>query len=119
MHSAVRRAGQTLRGEESLQGRGPGEGVGVQGEDVDLAGDRPPDQLTRGVVTQVQLRGQHEEVNRQPRPAVVRGQHGVKSLTLFTSAQQILRHKLVLERVSFSLRFLPLLFQMEGYPHHL
>ena len=84
MHSAVRRARQTLRGEESLQGRGPGEGVGVQGEDVDLAGDPAPDQLARGVVTQVQLRGQHEEVNRQPRPErwTERCQHKVKSLQL-------------------------------------
>ena len=39
-------------------------------EDVDLAGDPAPDQLARGVVTQVQLRGQHEEVNRQPREMI-------------------------------------------------
>ena len=62
-------ARQTLRGEESLQGSVLGEGVRVQGKVVDLAGDRAPDQLTRGVVTQVQLRGQHEEVNWQPRPS--------------------------------------------------
>ena len=68
MYGAVWCARQTLRGEESLQGRGPGEGVRVQGEHVDLTCDRAPDQLARGVVTQVQLRGQHEEVHWQPRP---------------------------------------------------
>ena len=67
----MRRARQTLRGEESLQGRGPGEGVGVQGEDVDLAGDWPPDQLACGVVIQVKLRGQDKEVHWQPRPRMV------------------------------------------------
>ena len=42
--------------------------MGVNGEHVDLAGDRAPDQLARGVVTQVQLRGQDKQVHRQPRP---------------------------------------------------
>ena len=68
MHSAVRCTCQTLRGEESLQGRGSGEGVRVQGEHVDLASDRAPDQLARGVVTQVQLGGQDKQVHGQPRP---------------------------------------------------
>ena len=69
MESPVRTVGQEIVwGEESLQGSVLGEGVRVQGEHVDLAGDRAPDQLARGVVTQVQLRGQHEEVNWQPRP---------------------------------------------------
>ena len=67
----MRRAGQTLRREESLQGSVLGEGVGVQGEDVDLAGDRAPGQLARGVVTQIQLRGQDKQVHGQPRPRTV------------------------------------------------
>lgn len=69
MESPVRTVGQEIvRGEESLQGSVLGEGVRVKGKVVDLAGDRAPDQLARGVVTQVQLRGQHEQVNWQPRP---------------------------------------------------
>ena len=69
MESPVRTIGQEIvRGEESFQGSVLGEGVRVQGKVVDLAGDRAPDQLARGVVTQVQLRGQHEEVHWQPRP---------------------------------------------------
>ena len=72
MESPVRTVGQEIvRGEESLQGSVLGEGVRVKGKVVDLAGDRAPDQLARGVVTQVQLRGQHEEVNWQPRPGTV------------------------------------------------
>ena len=52
MESPVRTVGQEIvRGEESLQGSVLGEGVRVQGKVVDLAGDRAPDQLARGVVT--------------------------------------------------------------------
>ena len=70
MESPVRTVGQEIVwGEESLQGSVLGEGVRVKGKVVDLAGDRAPDQLARGVVTQVQLRGQHEEVHWQPRPS--------------------------------------------------
>ena len=66
MLNLVRTVGQEIvRGEEPLKRCVPGEGVRVQGEDVDPAGDPAPDQLARGVVTQVQLRGQHEEVNWQ------------------------------------------------------
>ena len=57
-----------LGGEESLEGRVLREGVGVQGEYVDLACERAPGQLTGGVVTEVQLCGQDEEVNWQPGP---------------------------------------------------
>ena len=67
----MRRAGQTGGGEESLEGGEAGEGVWLQAEDVDLAGDLAPDQLTGGVVPQVQLRGQDEEVHWQSRPGVV------------------------------------------------
>ena len=73
MHCPVRRAGQPGGGEEALEGGEAGEGVGLQAEDVDLAGDPTPDQLTRGVVPQVQLRGQDEKVHWQPRPGVVTG----------------------------------------------
>ena len=69
MESPVRTVGQEIvRGEESLQGSVLGEGVRVKGKVVDLAGDRAPDQLARGVVTQVQLRGQDKQVHGQPRP---------------------------------------------------
>ena len=75
MESPVRTVGQEIvRGEESLQGSVLGEGVRVQGKVVDLAGDRAPDQLARGVVTQVQLRGQHEEVHWQPGPGMMEGE---------------------------------------------
>ena len=72
MLNLVRTVGQEIvRGEEPLKRCVPGEGVRVQGEDVDLAGDWPPDQLARGVVIQVQLRGQNKEVQWQPRPRMV------------------------------------------------
>ena len=72
MESSVWTVGQEIvRGEESLQGSVLGEGVRVKGKVVDLAGDLPPDQLTRGVVTQVQLRGQDKQVHGQPRPRTV------------------------------------------------
>ena len=72
MESPVRTVGQEIvRGEESLQGSVLGEGVRVQGEDVDLAGDWPPDQLACCVVIQVKLRGQDKQVHGQPRPRTV------------------------------------------------
>ena len=72
MESPVRTVGQEIvRGEESLQGSVLGEGVRVKGEVADLAGDRAPDQLTRGVIPQVQLGGQDKQVHGQPRPSTV------------------------------------------------
>ena len=122
MNSLVRSDGQALGGEESLEGRVLGEGVWVHGEDVDLAGGLAPDQLTRGVVTEVQLRGKHEEVHWQPGP----GKCKVNTTYTFmvnthfsTSVQQILKHKLVSETVFFCLRFQPSLLQMEVAPPHL
>ena len=69
MENPVRTVGQeTGRGEESLKGSVQREGVRVQSEDIDLAGDMAPDQLNGGVVTHVQLGGQDEEMHWQPRP---------------------------------------------------
>ena len=72
MLNLVRTVGQEIvRGEEPLKRCVLREGVRVQGEDVDLAGDWPPDQLARGVVIQVKLRSQDKEVHWQPRPRMV------------------------------------------------
>ena len=108
MHRPVLRAGQAGGGEESLEGGEAGEGVWLQAEDVDLAGDLAPDQLTGGVVPQVQLRGQDEEVHWQPRPGVVVLWGGIVHCDFkYTFAQQILKHKLVLGTGFSSLRFPP------------
>ena len=58
-----------LRTEESLQWSMLGNVVEIDGEDVDLVPDVGPDQLAGGVVSQVQLAGQEDQVDRQSRSA--------------------------------------------------